>query len=225
VRIVASQIVAAGTISVVASNNFAAFGSSGGRVRIEADILGLAPQVFLVGDIPSAGGLYTTGAPGQIFLAGAPGLRIARIGGIAVPLLPNGSNDVTLPANLPNPVSVEVAGNGIPLGTTIAIRVTPTYGAQETATTPGLAGALDNSTASASVNIPAGSNVVSASATFTIAGDLRESMRRFAQGEPVERIRLEATLGQAGKAYAVTTAGREFELPDQAMPLLAALHR
>jgi hypothetical protein len=75
------------------------------------------------------------------------------------------------------------------------------------------------------VNILAGSNVVSASATFTIVGDLRESMRRFAQGEPVERIRLEATLGQAGRAYAVTHAGREVELPQEAMPLLAALRR
>jgi hypothetical protein len=140
-------------------------------------------------------------------------------------LIPSGSNDVTLPANLPNPVSVEVSGNGIPLGTIIAIRVTPSFGVQESATTPGLAGALGNSTASASVNIPAGSNVVSASATFTIVGDLRESMRRFAQGEPVDRIRLETTLGQTGKAYAVTQAGREFELPKEAMPLLAALRR
>jgi acyl-CoA dehydrogenase len=57
------------------------------------------------------------------------------------------------------------------------------------------------------------------------AGDLRESMSRFAQGEPVERIRLEATLGQAGKACAVTQAVREFEFPQDAMPLLAALRR
>lgn len=92
-------------------------------------------------------------------------------------------------------------------------------------TTPGLAGTLDNSTATASVNIPEGSNVVSASATFTIVGDLRESMRRYAQGEPVDRIRIEATLGQVGKAYALTQAGREFELPAEAMPLLAALRQ
>ena len=66
--------------------------------------------------------------------------------------------------------AVNIAASNIPVGTVVALRVTPTSTAftATTATSTALAGTLDNSTATASIGIPPGVGSMTVSATFQI---------------------------------------------------------
>jgi hypothetical protein len=211
IRLVASTITGSGTIQITGGGGTTLGNSVGGagsvgRFRAEAFT---NTSAFNMTGAPAAA--VSVGQPSSVTLAGAPTLRITSIGGVAAPTSPTASltrPDVVLPTTTTNPVTVSLAGTNIPLGTVITVTVGGQNGGAASTASSGLAGTLAASTASASVTIPTNQpSIVSASASFVIAN--AEGGPLFVDGEPVERVRVSATLGGVSRVSYVTRSGRE----------------
>lgn len=182
------------------------YGGSAGRIRIEGDAI-----TYNGTSSPS----YAADVPGPIFLASLPGLRITSVAGSAVPANPTGNADVTLPATITNPVTVEFATTNVPTGNTVLLKVIPAYGLPVEALSPAIAGSAASGTASVQVNLPQGPSVLQAATTYTVVVAMGEALSRFAQNERVEKVQLFATLGarDAGQAKLITVSGKEYMVP------------
>lgn len=170
-----------------------------GRIRIEADtVLGSGPT----------GTHVSYASPGSVFLSSIPSLKIVSVGGLAAPVQPTGSYvtpDITLPATTTNPVAVDLAGTNIPVGTVVAVVVTPQNGAASTVNSSPLGGSQASSTATASVTLSTTEpNVISAYTTFTVT----QTAKTF-DGEQIEKVRVAATYGGASRVTYLTKSGRE----------------
>lgn len=218
VRIVATTIAGNGKIeatggggnSYAPSSNQNGGAGGNGRIRLESESITRTAATS-----PA----YTFGAPGSLFIAGAPSLTISSVGGVAAPAAPTGNADITLPANTPNPVTIVFATTGVPVGNTIKLTVTPTNAAPIVVVSPALTGSTDNATASVSVTLPSGPSVLSATTTYTIVAALGDLMSTYAQGERVEKITLAATLGGASRMKLITVSGKEYDAPAAALAL------
>jgi hypothetical protein len=137
---------------------------SAGRIRVEA-----ATNTTTLSYSPSP----SLEQPGVVSLPNTPTLRITSVAGVPAPLSPTGSfsaPDLVLPADTASPVSVALAASGVPPGTVVTVTVSGLVGGSTTATVP-LAGTAAASSAVVSVTIPLNEpSVISASATFTLAG-------------------------------------------------------
>jgi hypothetical protein len=209
IRIVATTIAGNGTIQAVGGGpgdgGYGVGGGGGsGRIRLEAENMTRTK-------VTSPG--FTLGAPGAVFVPGLPTLKITDIAGVAVPTSPTGNADVSLPADITNPVTVNLAASGIPLGTTITLTVTPARTAPGTATSTALAGTVENATASASVNLPPGPSVLSATTSYTVTAAVGDALSMFAQGERVEKIELAAGINTPSMVTLITVSGKRFTMP------------
>lgn len=209
IRIVATTLVGNGTIQAVGGapgdGGYGVGGSGGaGRIRFEVE------NITRTKDTSPK---FTWDEPGTIFVPGLPILKITDIAGVAVPATPTGNADLSLPANITNPVTVNLAASGIPLGTTIALTVTPARTAPATVTTTGLAGTLENATASASISLPSGPSVLSATTSYTVTVAVGDALSMFAQGERVERIELTASTNTSSIVTLITVSGKKFTMP------------
>jgi len=155
-------------------------------------------------------------------MAGQPDLRFSTVAGIAVPASPTGSNDVTVPPASVNPVSIELATSGVPVGSVVKVSVIPRFGAAISVDAPPTAGSLASATTSVSLDIPVGHNVLSAQTSFTVIAAVGDALSRFAQGERVEKVTISSTLGQSGTATLHTVGGKQFEI-DPALLQLATI--
>lgn len=201
-------------------------GGAGGAVRI------LAPAFTGSGTINIAGGTGAcrgtwfaggNGAPGRssveivtggtFNISALPSLAFTSIGGVAVPPNPTGAGDVELPNTVTNPVTVNLAASGIPVGTVVKVILNQPYGANITADSSPLSGTLQSSTASASIDIPPGATVLMASTTYTLTLAMGDALSVYAQGERVEKVRLTATMGGQTQATLITVSGKEFNVP------------
>jgi hypothetical protein len=223
IRLVATTITGGGTISAgggaagVRGNNPGSFPNAGtdgagGRVRIEAEV-----YTRTAGTTPG----FSFGAPGPLFVNGAPALAISSVAGVPVPATPGGGVDVPLSAATPNPVSVVFTTSGVPVGSTVQLTVTQAYGAKVVATSAPTTGTTASATASVSVNLPAGPSVLQAQTTFTVVAALGDLLRNFAGNERVERITLGATLGGKSTATLITVSGKSYEVPADALRIAA----
>jgi hypothetical protein len=214
VRIVASTISGNGAISALggaaaAVNQptsaiyTAGTAGAGGRIRLESEVINRTAATTP----PN-----TFSAPGTVFVAGLPTLRITRVAGVDVPAQPTGNGDVILPAATPNPVAVEFASTGVPVGNTVKLTVTPPGGPITTAISNALSGTVQNATATTSVNLPTGPSILSAQTTYTIVASLGDELSRYAQGERVEKVRLGAVLGGQATVTLITVSGKEFDV-------------
>jgi len=150
---------------------------------------------------------------GTLTFNGLPTISITHVGGVAVPANPTGMGDVSLPANLPNPATVNVAATNVPLGTTIQVVLTPFYGGDAiTANSTGLTGSFENSTTTASINIPGGPSVMIAQVSFNLTLAMGNALSVYAQGERVERILMSAAPGGQTRYQLVTVSGKQFEV-------------
>jgi hypothetical protein len=219
IRIVATTIAGNGPIQATAGNaGFSSYynpyshGGKGadGRIRLEAESFTRTAATS-----PS----YTTGAPGQLFVAGMPTLAISSVAGVAAPAVPTGNADINLPADTPNPVTIVLNTSGVPVGNTVKLTVTPAYGAPIVVTSPALTGTTASATTSVSVTLPSGPSVLSATTTYTIVAALGDLMSIYAQGERVEKITLAATLGGNSAATLITVSGKEYAAPPAALAL------
>lgn len=216
IRILATRLTGNGPITAAGASygtscSQGAGNGSGGRIRLEAEILNRTTATT-----PT----YSASAvPGPVFVAGLPTLRIARIGGFDVPAVPTSEVDVSLPADFPNPVTVEFAATGVPVGNTVSLRVVPAQGATVIATSPALTGTSEASSASVAVDISSGPSVLQASTTYNIVVAQGEALSRYAMGERVEKIRLDAAIGELPVVTLITVSGKEYPLPAAPQPI------
>ena len=182
-----------------------------GRVRIEAFTNTLGANF---GSVPPAA--VSSGQPTTVALSNAPTLLISSIAGVAAPASPTGlfsTPDVTLPAGTTNPVSVAITASNIPLGTVVTVTVSGVNDGNASAS-GALSGTLGLSTTAVNVTIPTTQpSVISASATFVLAelggGPV------YANGEPVERVRVSVTASGVSRVSYITRSGREVRVRAQ----------
>ncbi|MGE0331397.1 MAG: hypothetical protein AB7P37_11950 [Ramlibacter sp.] len=175
-----------------------------GRIRFEAETLTFNGTVRPVASV---------GVPGPITIPNAPSIRIASIGGSSVPATPTGNADVTLPANITNPVTVNFETANVPTGNTIKLRVVPAYGDSVEVLSPAITGTAASGATSVSVNLPQGPSVLQAITSFTVTVAQAEALQHFAQNERVEKVELIAAVGGATRAELVTASGKRFAVP------------
>ena len=221
IRIVATTITGNGALSVTEgtagdnlwSSNYRGGSGAPGRIRLEAENFGRTTITTPV---------YSFAAPGALFLAGGPQLRISRVAGVDAPAAPTGAADILLPSNLSNPVTVVFETRGVPVGTTtVKLIVTPYNAAAITTLSTPLSGDINLATASATVTLPSGPSVLLATTSYQVSAALGESLSRFANNERVDSVRLTAGLAGTATATLVTASGNEYQIPLAALAALA----
>jgi hypothetical protein len=150
--------------------------------------------------------------PGSVFLPSPPALRIGSVAGVTAPAAPTGdfgAPDVVLPASAANPVTVNITASRVPLGTAVQLTVIPFNGEPTTATSTGLSGTTESSTASATVTIPRDQPaILRATATFTLLASAGGGPI-YADGEEVKWVRVAATYGGSSAVTYITASGKE----------------
>ena len=218
IRLVAGTIDGTGTLEASGGDGKShnpienrGYDGSVGRIRVEAEANN---YLFSGTSMPTP----SLDVPGQVFVADIPAIQITFVDGMAVPAIPNGRDDVVLPEDISNPVSVELAGTHVPLGTIVDVTVTPTFGPPVTVQSSGLAGTDESATtASASVALPQGASVLTAKADFTIVAALGDFYSQYAMGERVERVEVAFVPGQGSRTRFVTTSGSAYTWPSHAI--------
>lgn len=216
IRLIATSLSGNGTISAAGGNaqrsgtpdNSYFVGGAGGvgRIRLEAETF-----TRTAATTPA----HSFGAPGPVFVAGLPTLRISKVAGVDAPVAPTGNADIALPEDTANPVEVEVSTTGVPLGNTVTITVTPAYGATSSHVSNALAGSEDDATATASVTLPAGPSTLLATVSYSVPESVAmQSPYRELSGQDdlIERIALQAMPDGSQRRIATTRAGREIDL-------------
>ena len=226
IRIVANTVMGNGRLSAVGGPGSSSserncwtslqWGGDGsaGRIRIEANQISYGNS----NNVPQP----TLDVPGPLFLPGAPALKFVSVGGVAAPAAPSGNMDVTLPSTTANPITVVFETSGVPVGSTISLRVIPSYAAVITAQSGPTTGTTTSATASASVTIPTGHNVFQATVSYTVVASVGDELSRFARNEQVERVTLAATFGGQTTAKLITVSGKEYDVPAEVLRLAAA---
>lgn len=216
VRLIANTISGSGNLNVSGGSgggaNTSFNGGIGGQgyIRIEAyDYSGFAGSSTPTNIISFA-------FPHPITSPNSPSLRIASVGGVTAPSTPFGSlqgvPDVIVPSSQTNPMTVALEASNLPLGTIIQVSMTPSRGSKTTVSSTGLAGTESASTATASVTLPGGISVVSASAVIDLTTAKLEPI--FINGERVRQIEVAATFGGASELIYVTESGRRVKRTD-----------
>lgn len=201
-----------GTRQCVTGDSDYGAGGSPGRIRIEGDAI-----TFRGTSSPA----YVADTPGPLFLSSVPALRIDTVAGVAVPATPTGSGDVTLPADVANPVTVTFQTTHVPAGNTVLLKVIPAYGTPIEVLSPAITGTTASGTSSVQVNLPQGPSVLQATTTYTVVVAMGEALSRFAGNERVEKVQLVATLGGGGgsgpQARLITVSGKEYLVPAEVL--------
>lgn len=212
-------------------------GGSGGAIRVLAAAITFpSARAFVDGGAPN-GGICTNANGGlggagfkrfEVLFGGTldisiiPTLTITRVAGIDAPASLTGYGDITLPANTPNPVSVEFHATGIPPGGNVTVTVSPSAGPSVSVTSTILVGTQASSTATAQINVPNGLSSVQATANYAVPLALVEPLTRYA-GESVKSLKLTSVLNGGAKTLAVTASGREIEVPPALLAQIALL--
>jgi hypothetical protein len=214
IRLISNTFTGTGNLNVSGGSggvNFH-FGGTGGQgyIRIEA----FDKNNFTGSSSPT--NIISFALPHPITPTNAPSLRIASVGGVTAPSNPLGSlqgvPDLIVPSAQPNPLTVALEGANLPLGTIVQVTTTPSTGNRTTIQSSALAGTEASSTASASVNLPGGITVVSASATIDLT--LAKLDPVFINGERVRRIEVAATFGGPSELTYITESGRRIKKTD-----------
>ncbi|HEY0334574.1 MAG TPA: hypothetical protein VGC74_12825 [Stenotrophomonas sp.] len=229
IRLVASTVTGNGTLSAAGGctnyNNARRqrcgangyndeFGGSEGRIRVEGE------SITYTGTSTPA---YVRGEVGPVFIANAPSLRIASVGGKAVPGAPTGINDVTLPATTTEAVVVQFESINVPVGNTIKLRVVPAYGTTSEVVTPAIAGSTATGTTQVSVTLPQGPSTLQATTTYTVVvaalddAALGERLKHLADNQDVEKVEVTVALEGGARARLLTRGGQAFEMPYEAL--------
>jgi hypothetical protein len=208
IRLISNTI--SGFVTLNVSGGFSISRGSPGFVRVEAfDISQFDP------DIPSA--IASLALPQSVMLPPTdPRLRVTSVAGIAPPASPAGSflgvPDITLPLSQPNPVTVALEAQNVPVGTVVDVTLTPEAGPRTMAQSTPLSGTAALSTATASLTIPDGVSVINA----TVVINLNPSnptkgaslLPMYVDGERVTRMEVSTTYGGASQMVYVTQSGR-----------------
>ena len=186
--------------------------SSVGRIRLEAETI-----TRTAASDPA----HSFGAPGPLFIAGQPTVRIKTVAGTAVPANPTGVGDVQLPSTIMNPVTVEFETTGVPVGNIVKLVVTPAASDVVTGFSNALSGSTALANSTVNVALPQGASVLQAILTYTITVAMGDALSQFANNERVEAVTLTAGLNGPGAASFTTVSGKKFPAPKEALTLLA----
>lgn len=210
IRLIANTVTGSGVLTTTGGNggppNIAASGGTGGQgyVRVEA----YDSSNFNASTNPT--NIISFAFPHPITPPNAPSLRITSVGGVNSPSAPLGSlqgvPDIIVPSSQPNPVTVALEGANLPVGTIVQVVLTPSTGNRTTVQSGGLTGTESASTATASVTLPGGISVVSASTVIDLT--VASAKPLFMEGERINRIEVAATFGGASELTYVTQSGR-----------------
>jgi hypothetical protein len=214
IRLIANTITGTATLNVNAGTagggcNYGGCGGLGGLgyVRIEA---------YNYSAFTPSGSNLSYALPNPVGLTTQPQLRISSVAGITAPATPLGSfqgvPDVIVPAAQSNPVTVALQGTNIPVGTVVQVTLIPAFGARTTVTSGPLTGTDPSSTASASITLPAGMNVITATAVCDLT--LAYAKPMFMDGERVNRVEVAAVFGGTSEVTYVTQSGRRIRKSD-----------
>jgi hypothetical protein len=212
IRVVATAITGTGGTIDVAGGTliYGTNGGAGGRARIEA-----FTNTASINFGTPAPGAVTVALPSPAILPTPPTLTISSVAGVSAPASPGAkysSPDIVVPAGTTNPMTIALGASQVPLGTTIAVTTKPENGAVTSATSTGLTGTVASSTATASLTIATDQpSVLSATVSFRLVA-LGDGGPIYVEGEPVEWVRVTATLGGRSRVVYVTQSGREISL-------------
>ena len=215
-------------------------GGSGGGIRIVASNFSVTNAAGLLVNGGGAGSSYSsysnggngslgytrteTYTSGTFSFLGAPTLVFTKLNGAAVTQNPSGQGDVQLTADTPNPVTVELASSNVPIGTVINLKVVQQRGAIDSFNSTPLSGNINGATAAASVNIPMGVSTLYATASFNTTVAMSKALSTYAQGEPVEKVRLETVLNGKSSATLITATGKEFNVPTTVLAMAGVVN-
>ncbi len=186
--------------------------SSQGRIRIEGDAI-----TYTGTTTPS----YVADVPGPVFISSLPLLRIASVAGTTVPANPTGNADVVLPANVSNPVTINLVTTNVPTGNTVMVKVIPAYGNVQEVLSPAITGSNASGNTSVSVSLPQGPSILQAITSFTVTVAMGESLSRFAQNERVEKVEIIAGTGKTDSAARlITISGKSFDVPTSILQMV-----
>jgi len=211
IRLVATTIAGAGQLSARggSTGDFTDWqtniGDGGfGRIRIEAETL-----LFAQSTTPA----FTTALPGDLFIAGLPAIRIASVAGQPAPAEPTGSADILLPSDTPNPVEVAFEASNVPLGNTLTLILTPPAGEPVSVISSALSGTLEDSTATAMIDLPSGGSILLATLSFSVSDPLRQlALSRYTGGDPVLFVEVSANLHGGTRTRLHTRSGKIVDL-------------
>lgn len=182
-------------------------GGAPGRIRIEANTMQWSGNTD-----PG----YSYGTPGHVFVPSGPTLSIVSImtgtNTSMVPANPTGNADITLPQGTAT-ATVNLAATNIPRGTSVTVYVMPSSGAgRSTSLSHALDGASDlSTTATATVTLSPGNNVLMAAATYTVTEMIAMNLPTFDNGIRVAKVRVESTMGsKESKVIYITASGKEY---------------
>jgi hypothetical protein len=205
IRLVANTITGLANLDIRGGDAFGNGGKGGlGYARVEAfDLSG-----FRANDVTIP---VSAALPNPVTATNAPQLRIASVGGVNAPAAPIGSlqgaPDVVVPTIIANPVDVVIQGSNIPTGTVVNLTLTPATGSRVTAQSGPLSGSITSSTATASISLPGGLSVISATAVVDLSV-AKDYPPMFINGEQVDRIEVAATYGGESQVTYLTHSGR-----------------
>lgn len=211
IRLVAATISGVGEVSAVDALTLcssAPANGSFGRIRMEAD----SPPTTIASN-PA----YSFDFPQPLFIPDFPQLVISTIGGLDVPANPTGLNDVVLPVNTPNPITVGFTTNHVPTGSEISLRLTPILGIETTTLSTPTTGTLELATATASIAIPEGSSTLIGSVEFVVDAQASRDFAPYAEGQLVARIRTSYDAARGSITTFITQSGDEYEWPSSAI--------
>ncbi len=208
IRLIANIVNGGGSMNVNGGQggcyNYCGGGGGQGYVRVES----FDYASFNATTTPS--NIISFALPHPVTVQNAPQLRIASVGGVNSPAAPLGSlqgvPDIVVPTTQANPVTVALEGANLPVGTIVQVVMTPSRGNRTTAQSSALAGTDAASTATASISLPSGISVISASAVIDLT--TAKATPLFMDGERVNRIEVAATFGGASELTYVTQSGR-----------------
>jgi len=158
---------------------------------------------------------YSFGLPGHVLVPNNPTLSIVSVTANAttlnVPANPTGNADLTFPTGTTS-ATVNLSATGIPTGATADVYVIPANGVLRTKVLSAAFSAPDVngvSTATATVTLSPGNNVLQAAVTYTVTELVAMNLPRF-NGEYVAKIRVEGGMDGKSKVTYITASGKEY---------------
>jgi len=218
-------------------------GGAGGSVRIVATEFTGSGDIYLFGGTRVNGGdrapggllrvessFYTwtatpNGASGGSTISfptaplpiNLPTLQITSVAGSPAPASPAAglvNPDITFANAVSGPQQVQISASNVPLGTAVNVRVVPASGTPMTAVSSGLGGSVSASTATATVTLPPGAGIITASATFNVsqlAALFPNATLPMVNGEKPDRIEILAMADGTSRAYLLAASGARAE--------------
>jgi hypothetical protein len=163
---------------------------------------------------------YVFGTPGHALVPNSPTLAIVSVtptngssSGVTstAPASPTGNADITFPTGTTT-ATVNLAAKNIPSGSTATVYVIPANGVTRSQALSGafsVADANGVSTATATVTLSPGNNVLQAAVTYTVTELVAMALPQF-NGEYVAKIRVEGGMDGNSRVTYITASGKEY---------------